>query len=77
VSQLCHAGFCVTALSESPVSKTNGLEHSDVRWRNIGENKDDADLWKIVIFDLVGVKDQASEDWAAGALENLRKSISE
>jgi hypothetical protein len=57
---------------------SNGLEHSDVRWRNIGVYKDDdAGLWKIVIFDLVGVKDQASGDWAAKALENLQKSISE
>ena len=68
------------ALVEETLEKffcSSGLEHSDVRWRNIGVYKDDDGLWKIVIFDLVGVKDQASGDWAARALENLQKSISE
>lgn len=68
------------ALVEETLKKcfsSRGLEHPDVRWRNMGVYKDDAGLRKIVLFDLVGVEKQASTDWVAKALEKLQKSIPE
>ena len=54
---------------------SRGFEHPDVSWRNMGVYEDDDGLRSVVLFDLVGVKQQESTDWVAKALEKLQKSI--